>query len=492
MRAKQIFGLLLATALLALTGCASGARPAAQAPGSSAYLESQLSALDKLAAPKGVSAATWAELKSALRTTITARLKNDSSKQTLAAPVSSAAATRLTYDLDLGLFIWDYQCPGDYDQNGEVNISDLTPLAVHLGEAVPATADGPHTVQSAIDGDGNGLITIADLTPLGASLGRRVTEYRLYAYTGALPDAYPAGNAAASTITPLTSVPQTASVGDHTTQRVRYFASLSPLTPGTFYWVRPADATDGSEGTPSSTVNPDSGFPVAALNATPFSGSVPLPVMLDASASTGPGLNFYWDPEGTSVFVGTGASSSIAHDYTVNGTYTAFVRVENQWGLARTATVGINAGAAPQWRRYALPPAVFAPNNRSKAIACGMDNGVPYVLTSFHSDAAFADFISYYIAQGSTGSVWGPENNIASNFGDYVVHLETQPINGVPAFVRALDQFIEYSRADSSPLPRVVNATKSPKVGATVMGPHHALPNSFWPSMKRTSPATGS
>jgi len=34
----------------------------------------------------------------------------------------------------LALVSWTYRCQGDYDLNGEVNISDLTPIAIHFGK----------------------------------------------------------------------------------------------------------------------------------------------------------------------------------------------------------------------------------------------------------------------------------------------------------------------------------------------------------------------
>jgi hypothetical protein len=69
---------------------------------------------------------------------------------------------------------WTYRCQGDYDLNGEVNISDLTPIAVHY---MKRTTDPTWQVNQLADGDGNGEVNISDVTPLGSNLGARVLGY---------------------------------------------------------------------------------------------------------------------------------------------------------------------------------------------------------------------------------------------------------------------------------------------------------------------------
>ncbi|MEZ5336876.1 MAG: hypothetical protein R3F46_01300 [bacterium] len=73
---------------------------------------------------------------------------------------------------------WYYENTGDYDQNGEVNIADLTPLGVNLGRQVP---DDEGSALAMVDGDGNGLISLADITPIGQNFGNSLAAFRLYA-----------------------------------------------------------------------------------------------------------------------------------------------------------------------------------------------------------------------------------------------------------------------------------------------------------------------
>lgn len=69
---------------------------------------------------------------------------------------------------------WGHYQQGDYDRNGEVNISDLTPVGVHLGK--DTTSPDWAAAQTA-DGDANGEINIADVTPIGQNFGAQVGGY---------------------------------------------------------------------------------------------------------------------------------------------------------------------------------------------------------------------------------------------------------------------------------------------------------------------------
>jgi hypothetical protein len=73
---------------------------------------------------------------------------------------------------------WSHLNPGDYDQNGAVNISDLTPLGLHFGATGPFNSN---SVQWVVDGDHNGEINLADITVIGQNFGNEVAGYDVYA-----------------------------------------------------------------------------------------------------------------------------------------------------------------------------------------------------------------------------------------------------------------------------------------------------------------------
>ncbi|HES57989.1 MAG TPA: hypothetical protein ENO21_01005, partial [Firmicutes bacterium] len=106
---------------------------------------------------------------------------------------------------------WTEVLLGDYDQNGEVGLPDVTPLAVHFGKLVPydepdlhsgigwwPTGDpeddlgaglalppqigsGAYNWRLArVDGDRNGEISSADIVPIATHFGQRLDGYRVY------------------------------------------------------------------------------------------------------------------------------------------------------------------------------------------------------------------------------------------------------------------------------------------------------------------------
>ena len=73
---------------------------------------------------------------------------------------------------------WTLRNAGDYDNNGEVNVSDLSAIGVHFGKNESSSSWA--TAQTA-DGDGNGEINIADVSPIGVNFGSQVLGYNVYA-----------------------------------------------------------------------------------------------------------------------------------------------------------------------------------------------------------------------------------------------------------------------------------------------------------------------
>lgn len=81
--------------------------------------------------------------------------------------------TALSVDLQ-----WTEHHVGDYDNNGEVNIADMTPVGMFFNATV-ATSDDPDFARM-VDGDSNGEVNLADLTPIGSNYGSVLTGYVLY------------------------------------------------------------------------------------------------------------------------------------------------------------------------------------------------------------------------------------------------------------------------------------------------------------------------
>ncbi|MBN2082782.1 hypothetical protein JW859_11340 [bacterium] len=72
---------------------------------------------------------------------------------------------------------WTYRNIGDYDFNGQVNVSDLTPIGVYFGMS---ESDPLWPLACTADGDGNGLITVSDITPLGQNFGGTIVGYQVW------------------------------------------------------------------------------------------------------------------------------------------------------------------------------------------------------------------------------------------------------------------------------------------------------------------------
>ena len=72
---------------------------------------------------------------------------------------------------------WTYRNKGDYDLNGMVNVSDLTPVGQYYGVS---SSDPLWLRAEAADGDGNGMITVSDITPLGQYFAGTIIGYQVW------------------------------------------------------------------------------------------------------------------------------------------------------------------------------------------------------------------------------------------------------------------------------------------------------------------------
>ena len=208
------------------------------------------------------------------------------------APKSEASRTKLYLAPDLFLLYWFYNNPGDYDQNGLVSISDLTPLAINFGKQSMGGFNFT-SAQSVVDGDGNGVINISDISPIGINFGNAVTSYDMY--IGQLAD-YPASATDPVGGTELESWEFSEANGIPSKDRLYFNEQLQvPLPAATGAWLHPASG--GSLGIASTVVGFGNQAPIANVEIDKQTGVVPFSLSADASQSTDPDgdeLSFQW------------------------------------------------------------------------------------------------------------------------------------------------------------------------------------------------------
>lgn len=246
---------------IVLAGCSGGAglnsSPGQAAPGAEAFREAQLRELTHLPLPTGVAPELWQRLKTAL-----AGMIASPGKATRSAPATSASQARLAFNAGTGVLSWGYACQGDYNQNGEVGVSDLTPLGIHFGAVSGGGPFTPDSIEAVIDGSGDGAVGIADVTPIGLNFGNRALSYNIYQSTDPadLPASNTAPNGPGAVL--LGHVALASATGTPATGRLQFSFTVTAPDPAALYWVRPNDAADGSgaNGTPSNPAGP--GAPV--------------------------------------------------------------------------------------------------------------------------------------------------------------------------------------------------------------------------------------
>lgn len=267
-------------------------------------------------------------------------------KQAAAAPTSDLSRTFPV--IEGTVLSWAYYNQGDYDQNSEVNISDLTPIAVRLGASTGGT--GPFqalTLESVTDGDNNGEVNISDLTPIGVNFGRVVASYSIYLSTDPESE-YPASNGAPSVIPPAGNISYNSFTGDAKTGRIGYSYDLTALTDNAVYWVRPSDGT--AEGTPSAQALVDNLPPVInSVSGNPLTidalGTSSLNV--DATDPDGDPLTYVWTPTGGSI-TGSGASVTYnAPNVVLDTVFTVTIEVQDGKGGSASDEVDITVKAPP-------------------------------------------------------------------------------------------------------------------------------------------------
>lgn len=178
-RQSYALAVVLASTLLASVSCTARTEntPLANAEYATEAIESALADLVELEPAPGADPQLHRLLTDALAEQLSSM---DPARLITAVPVSEAS--RVT-----DLRIWDngdgtatcrfsYMNQGDYNQDGLVNINDLTPVGFHYNKHEGA---GDWTAALVADGNSDGLVFINDLTAIGQNFGRAADEYML-------------------------------------------------------------------------------------------------------------------------------------------------------------------------------------------------------------------------------------------------------------------------------------------------------------------------
>ncbi|MEP0813386.1 MAG: PKD domain-containing protein [bacterium] len=181
MKGLRFYALLTFAAYAAFFVACSGQSVSGKLSGASGSpqtqrLDAAIEELMSLEAPPGADADVWSQLKFALADAL-----KDLGKDRFVsiAPIGTASRVPdLSYESDGdGTFTlkWTYRNHGDYDQSGEVGISDITPIALNY---LQSTTDEPLVdPDEVIDGDFSGEVGVSDITPIALNFQSTVAKY---------------------------------------------------------------------------------------------------------------------------------------------------------------------------------------------------------------------------------------------------------------------------------------------------------------------------
>jgi len=286
---------------------------------------------------------------------------------------------------------WVEQAVGDFDQNGEVNAADLTPLGAHFSEQVtyrPAVdglyywplgspdddggvpaGDAPAAGSPAenwrlarIDGDGNGELNIADITSIALHWQERISGWRIYRSSSSNPvplllpnpvDAglpYTFGRDQATTFSG-------GQLDPHRPVTFQYAEIWIPTEVWERFYVVPYDAMSDEEGARSVIVelHLDGSahlVPSASITATHNPAILPWAVHWSAEGSydvDGTIAKYEWDAGNDGTYeVDSGTTPFLDSTYPTPGLAVMTVRVTDNEGLTDTATTSVMVGGDNQ------------------------------------------------------------------------------------------------------------------------------------------------
>lgn len=163
--------LVICTVVIALLAGCSGSTTEAEFLPSSMQNQSQPTVLGQ---PLGMPAGVDQELVALLADKLEQQLISQGGKGIADVTGEYVNPLTVTSVADDARLEWEYNNRGDYDLNGLVTVSDLTPIGIHFGKDSSAP---DWAAASCADGNGNDLIEVGDITPIGQNFNSSVTNY---------------------------------------------------------------------------------------------------------------------------------------------------------------------------------------------------------------------------------------------------------------------------------------------------------------------------
>jgi len=291
-------------------------------------------------------------------------------------PTASGCIARNFSYLDEGdgsvTFSWTFHNTGDYNQDGEVNISDITPIGINFGKH---DGGGDWASASLADGDENGEVNIGDLTPIGQNYQTLVSGYKLEQ-----------SSAASGPFSERASF----ATGEGVAAPALSF-SFHDSSPVQDDWYRVRAYSVDGPGLGAATeplqlsLLPPGLNPVAVPGSDLGSGIVPLTVNFNAAAShddDGSIVRYEWDLDGNNTFEtdATAQSGAAQYTYTEAGSYTVRLRVTDDSQRVGAASLIIIAeppldSELPSAFAYVMPNQGWAPLD-IRLSAFGSDDNV--------------------------------------------------------------------------------------------------------------------
>jgi hypothetical protein len=320
-----------------------------------ASIDDAIAELDKMAAPAGVDAAIFAQLKDSLRSALLAR---GNGKVVCTPPTGATNGVPDATLTDVGdgtmNLQWHYYNVGDYNQDGTIGIADITPLAMHYNEGWAIGEE--NTLPAVIDGSGNGTVDIADVTPIAMNFGVLCDGY-------AIEQSDTEGGTYANIGTSPLSFGQGRDIG-----RMSFVYNF-PAIPNDWYRVSPYDQADvlGQPGNEVQAPPPGAQPPVASIVPDAIAGFAPLTVHFDCSASYDPDggdiVTYELDTNGDGTYdINNGNNPLIQYDYTTAGTFHPAVLVTDEESQTDTATTTVTVTEIPAYDEFEDNDDVTAPN----------------------------------------------------------------------------------------------------------------------------------